>query len=132
MIRYIAFFDRMRNQYCSDLIPVDDDTGAVTLRLAKRFTFNSYCKFVDPKEIECRLIAKWDSVSKGLIPEKNPVDSAFTLDKCDELYAVIAKKLKVDDVQTITMPEVTTNKEYGDFRREVEKQKNSEVTINEE
>lgn len=115
---YIAMFDRMANRYCTDLIPCDDSEGMI-YRLAKRFTFNKYCSFCKPCEIECRVMAKWDSEDKGLELVKHPM--SFTLDKCDELYEQLAKKLRVENVNEITVPEVKTEVNHGDFMREVEK-----------
>lgn len=122
-IKYIAFFDRVARRYCSDLIPVDDDTGAIKLRLAKRFTFSKYCTFVKPCEIECREIGIWDSEEKGFIPEKHPENTAFTLDQVDFIYANLAKQLKVEGVDKVQVNqlEVQTGIQYGDFRRDLDK-----------
>ena len=60
MIRYIAFFDRVADRYCSDLIPVDDSMASV-YRVAKRFSLSKYCGFVKLNEIECHHVATWDS-----------------------------------------------------------------------
>lgn len=126
MIVYIAFFDKVANRYCSDLIPVDDDTGAVKLRLAKRFTFSKYCSFVKPSEIECRELAMWDSESKGLIPLKHPAETAFTLDQVDGIYSALAKKFKVDvPGVSIQETEVKPETDYGDFVRKIEKEMNN-------
>ena len=134
MIVYIAFFDKVANRYCSDLIPVDDDTGAVKLRLAKRFTFSKYCHFVKPCEIECRELAKWDSESKGLIPEKHPEETAFTLDVVDVIYANLAKKMRVEGVQGVTVQEMEVKPEtnYGDYVRKIDKTVSQGEVENEE
>lgn len=129
MIRYIAFFDKVANRYCSDLIPVDDD-DALMLRVAKRFTFNKYCSFVKPQEIECRHIANWDSEKHGLALCKR--QWTFTLDKVDELYAALAASRKVQGVTGVTMPEVKTQVSHGDFVREVEKKLEEEIKNDEE
>lgn len=130
MIVYIAFFDKVAGRYCSDLIPCDD-SKALIYRCAKRFSFNKYCHFVKPQEIECHTIAKWDSEKDGLIAYKKPVD-VFTLDMVDELYKEFAYKnahLKVDGV---TMPEVSTDTTHGEFIRQVEEKKLEEGEKNEE
>ena len=119
MLLYIAMFDRMANRYCTDLIPCDDSDGMI-YRLAKRFTFSKYCQFCKPNEIECRVMAKWDSEKNGLEICKRP--DSFTLDKCDELYIELAKKLRVENVNEIIFPQVKTEVTHGDFMREIEKQ----------
>ena len=124
MIRYISMYDLMAKRYCTDLMPVDDSM-AVVLRIAKRFTFSKYCGFVNPKEIECRTLAKWDSEEEGLIVLKKPID-VFTLDRIDEIYADIAKTYKVDNISKVTIPEVKTEVTHGEFVREIEKQKTEE------
>lgn len=119
MIRYIAFFDRTAGRYCSDLIPCDD-SEALMYRLAKRFTFNKYCSFVKPVEIELHLVAKWDSENP-----KKPIElcnkKLFTLDRVDELYKAYARSQKVEGVTEVTVPTVETEKNYGDFVRDIEK-----------
>lgn len=129
MIRYIAFFDKVANRYCSDLIPVDDD-DALVLRLAKRFTFNKYCSFVKPQEIECRHVANWDSEKNGLAVCKRMW--TFTLDQIDALYMAIAEQRKVKGVTGVTMPEVKANVSHGDFIRETEKKLEEEIKNDEE
>lgn len=129
MIRYIAFFDKVANRYCSDLIPVDDD-DAMILRVAKRFTFNKYCSFVKPQEIECRHVANWDSEKNGLAVCKRMW--CFTLDQVDTLYAAIAEQRKVKGITGVTMPEVKTNVSHGDFIRETEKKLEEEIKNDEE
>lgn len=120
MIRYIVFFDRVADRHCSDLIPVDDSL-AMVLRCAKRFSLNKYCKFVKLNEIECRTVAKWDSEkNNGLDAFKKPLD-VFTLDKVDELYVDVARRLNVEKIEGVTVPEVKTDVSHGDFVREVEK-----------
>lgn len=130
-MQYIAFFDRVANRYCSDLIPCDDN-DALLYRLAKRFSKNTYCKFVKLHEIECRRIAKWDSENSGLTPYKKPENESFTLDMVDDLYVALAKRMKVEDVQEVTIPEVKTEVNYGDFVRDVEKQQNVKETVENE
>lgn len=122
MIRYIAFFDRTAERYCSDLIPVDDSI-ALIYRLAKRFSFSKYCSFVKLNEISCHLIAKWDSENRKnpLQVEKVP-QILFTLDKIDELYAEYARSQKIEGIQGVTVPEVQQTN-YGDFVREIEAKK---------
>lgn len=126
MIRYIAFYDRTAGRYCSDLIPCDD-SEALMFRLAKRFTFNKYCSFCKPVEIELHYVAKWDSENP-----KKPLElvgkKLFTLDRVDELYEAYARSQKVEGVTEVTVPTVETAKNYGDFVRDVEKKQLEEVT----
>lgn len=129
MIRYIAFFDRAADRYCSDLIPTDDN-DAMVYRLAKRFTFNKYCSFVKPNEIECRTLAVWDSEKSGLMCYKKPVN-VFTLEQVDELYRKLALSKHIEHVEGVTVPKVETNVNHGDFIRSVEEKKQSEEEINE-
>lgn len=126
MIRYIAFYDRTAGRYCSDLIPCDD-SEALMFRLAKRFTFNKYCSFCKPVEIEFHYVAKWDSENP-----KKPLElvgkKLFTLDRVDELYEAYARSQKVEGVTEVTVPTVETAKNYGDFVRDIEKKQMEEVT----
>lgn len=128
MIRYIAFYDRTAGRYCSDLIPCDD-SDALMYRLAKRFTFNKYCSFVKPQEIELHLVAKWDSENP-----KKPLEICnthlFTLDRVDDLYAAYAKSQRVEGITEVTVPTVETAKNYGDFVRDVEKKQIEEKQDN--
>ena len=118
MIKYIAFYDKVAERYCSDLIPCDDSM-ALILRLAKRFTFSKYCSFVKPQEISCNLIAEWDSENiKKPLTLKNI--SLFSLDEVDTIYVKYAKSAGVEGVPGVTVPDAKLQN-YGDFVREIEK-----------
>lgn len=127
MIRYYAIFDESANRFCSDLVPCENDILACVL--AKRFTFNAYCRWRNAGHLILCRIGIWDS-------EESVLNSAFTscpevicrLSEVDTVYSeMVARNGIVED--KITVPDVSVKSE-GEFMRDIERN-SQEVSLNE-